>query len=290
MLDFVLSYTGGLAEQNEIDFYDAARAMMGFQRSLALVTHLVLNGEIIAQATALKGAQIISSAPEEGSWKVAASVAIAIFTIGSVGRDSPIGYITTSVFDYVLLNSMGFHVDYNKTFQEQYHDYLSSKKITPEKLDSLTEKVETSIADIHRPLYASQTATTGRIESIVGHSAPRKIGPDMSVLTYEYLSTNIVSDNEETIIGVVSSYNMNTFKGRIFVYTEERPIPFELNEGARSRRNIALITESLRANASGTDEHEGIIEMRGYRVESKSGRLKLVRVVAVGDGTGRDLF
>ena len=50
MATFTLSYVGSEASHAEIDFYDVARAMLGFQRSLALTVHLVQNGEIITQA------------------------------------------------------------------------------------------------------------------------------------------------------------------------------------------------------------------------------------------------
>ena len=51
-----LSYSGLLADRSEIDFYDVSQALVGFQLSLALTTHLILNDEIIVQAPSLKGA------------------------------------------------------------------------------------------------------------------------------------------------------------------------------------------------------------------------------------------
>lgn len=54
MTDIKLKFEGNLSDNHVLDFYDAARAMMGFQRSLALTTHLVVNGEIITQAPSLK--------------------------------------------------------------------------------------------------------------------------------------------------------------------------------------------------------------------------------------------
>ncbi|WP_455750023.1 DUF7946 domain-containing protein [Rhodobacter capsulatus] len=56
-MEIKLSYTGRTAEAHQLDFYDAAQAMVGFQRSLALTAHLVINGTIITQAPSLKGAK-----------------------------------------------------------------------------------------------------------------------------------------------------------------------------------------------------------------------------------------
>jgi hypothetical protein len=62
---FSLVFEGEEADTNRLDFYDAADALTGFQRSLALTTHLMLNGEIIVQAPSLRGARIYLDVPEQ---------------------------------------------------------------------------------------------------------------------------------------------------------------------------------------------------------------------------------
>jgi hypothetical protein len=110
---FTLTYEGNLAEERIIDFYDVAQALTGFQRSLALTTHLVLNGEIITQAPALKGARTFALPPEEGSWKfgVLLTTASVIYTLGTAPRETAIGNIVASAYDYLISETMGFHVD-----------------------------------------------------------------------------------------------------------------------------------------------------------------------------------
>lgn len=76
ILNITLTYTGRAANRNEIDLYDVGQALVGFQRSLALTTHLVLNDEIITQAPALKGAQIIALPAEEGNSRIYLSRAL----------------------------------------------------------------------------------------------------------------------------------------------------------------------------------------------------------------------
>jgi len=286
VLQFTLSYDGGLADNNAVDLYDGARALAGFQRSLALVTHLALNGEIITQAPSLAGAQIISHAPEEGSWKVVATVVAGVFAVTSVGKDSPMGQLVTSIYDYVLYETMGFHVDYSKTLQQQIAEHEREKKITREKLDSLMEKTESSIADMHRPIVASKTATGGHVSATRDHVPPQPLGPEMSDLTYEYIVQSVRSEEELDIVGVVSSYNINTFKGRIFVFEEQRPIPFELLLDARTRRNVNLITESLRRNADNQQDPSAAIILRAHRVETRNGRLKTLLVTEVSQARG----
>jgi hypothetical protein len=130
-----LSYSGLLADRSEIDFYDVSQALVGFQRSLALTTHLILNDEIIVQAPSLKGAQILAFPTEQGSWKFAAAIITAgtiAYQLGTAPRDTPLGHLVSSAYDYVISESLGFHVDYTKTIGQQYEEMQKAKKITPD--------------------------------------------------------------------------------------------------------------------------------------------------------------
>ncbi|WP_456299375.1 DUF7946 domain-containing protein [Methylocystis borbori] len=88
---FDLAFQGGSTDKHVIDFYDVAYALMGFERSLALTVHAVLNDEVITQAPALRGAQIFASPPESGSWKLTAVVVTGlgtgIYALGTAPKD-----------------------------------------------------------------------------------------------------------------------------------------------------------------------------------------------------------
>ena len=288
MTDIKFKFDGNISDNHVLDFYDASRAMVGFQRSLALTTHLVLNGEIIMQAPALKNAEILATTPAPGSWEVVASVIGAARVMGTAGRDTPLGHMLYSVYDFVIANTLGFHVDYEKSLYQTYKESLTERRITPEKLDSLMEKTESSIADMHRPLIASKSATRARLFSF-DHSGPKQIGPELSELTYDYVARTI--KREETIkhSGLVSSYNINTFKGRIFLPQEGRPIPFELEDSAKKFQQVNLITSSLQSNATERSGEKGSIVVHGRRLESSTGRLKALMVQEVSKPVAIDL-
>lgn len=281
-MEVILTYDGNTATKHAIDLYDAAKALEGFQRSLALVTHLAMTGKVITKATALSDAHILSFPPESGSWKTAAFVVGAAFTVGSVGKDSPVGQIVTSVYDYVLNETMGFHVDYNKTLQQQYEEHFSHRKITSDKIDSLMEKTESSIVDIHRPIFYSGSATRADIQSRPLPSSPiKKIGPDMSMLTYEYIAKTERSDDTKSFTGSVSSYNINTYRGRFFSVEHGRPIPFELMESAKTINNIDSITSSLRLSAAKRNDPRALITLKAHTIETSTGRLKIFHVIGI---------
>jgi hypothetical protein len=278
-----LSYTGGLTNSNEIEFYDIAHALIGFQRSLALTTHLVLNDEVIIQAPALKGATILAKIPEDGSWKFTAAVMVTIYTLGTAPKDTPIGHLISSAYDYVVSEALGFHVDYDKTLGQQYNELHGNGdiKVLPQhRFDSVVEKCEPAIKDMHRPISASETATQAKIRSSVDGVIHTFQHP-LTLQTYEYLAYTERTDRLFTLRGRVSSYNSNTFKGRMYLATEGRPIPFELDPSARGSQSVATIIESLRLNAQRQHDRVGEIEFKAFRNLARSGRLKSLYVTEV---------
>jgi hypothetical protein len=286
MAEFTLNYVGHDASRGEIDFYDVAQAMLGFQRSLALTMHLVQNGEIITQAPSLKNGRIFVTPPKEGSWEV---VAVAVFSAIGIAagapRDTAGGRLTRQVYDYVLRSVLGEDADFDDTFGDDFSALLEEKSIGEAKLDSLIEKAEPAIVAMHRPLIWSQTAQRGGV--YFNGSRDQQIGPRLSAETYEYATRTREIEVPQNFEGMVSSYNSNTFKGRIYIPDEGRPIPFELSESTRAREDIDKIASSLRANALDRRNWVGEIGVRGFRRVSSSGRLKSLYIVQVEDSVLR---
>jgi len=250
--EFRLTYSGETADEGVLEFYDASVSLVGFHRSLALTTHLVLNNEIITQAPALKGAQLLVKAPAKGSWEITTVlilIASGVYKLGTLKSDTPIGHLISSAYDYVISETLGFRVDYNKTLGQQVEELKEAggkapPGLAPVRLDSLIEKCQTAIKDMHRPIVFSRSAKSGAIVSKIS-SEQRVIGTTLNAETFDYVSFETLSDSSEQFMGHVTSYNINTFKGRIYVPSIGRPIPFTVLERARHERSIALICESL---------------------------------------------
>jgi len=291
-IQFELSYAGSTSDAHEIDLYDVSQALVGFQRSLAITTHLILNGEIITQAPSLKGAEIYAFPSEEGSWKIKAGIfilgtATTAYHVATAPNNTPLGHLVYSAYDYVISESLGFHVDYNKSLGQLYEENkeknIKLPMVREAQLDSVIEKCSVAITEIHRPIYKTKTADTARISTYID-SRKIPLNPTFSFETFQYIIEEFTEEEVGIIQGFVSSYNSNTFKGRIYVPEEERPISFVLSESTRKEVCIQLIVDSLRANA-----------LRGYNVESmqiyckvqkittKSGHLKRYKVLAVSE-------
>ncbi len=285
MINFTLEYAGRDADDHKIDFYDVAHAIIGFQRSLAITTHLVLTGEIITKAPSLQNARILTAPPQEGSWKITAIIVGAVFTAGTAPKDTPIGHLIHSAYDYVISESLGFHVDYEKSLGQQYELLKKRPESTipileQSKMDSAIEKCEGAINDMHRPIWKSQTASTAELIYHIGPEE-KKFEHPLTIETYDHIRFTRTESESHRISGRVSNYNINTYNGRIFLPEERRPIPFILADTAKSRQNIGLITNSLTMNARNRLRQEGTISCIAYRNLSRTGRLKSLIIIEV---------
>jgi len=277
-IDFTLSFFGNDADRHEIDFYDAAQALHGFQRSLALTTHLIVNGEIITQAPALKNARVLVRPIDEGSWKVTAIILAGIGAAATAPRDTPLGHLIYSTYDFIVSESLGFHVDYEKplgvSFEEIQQSNSDLKVPKQHQLDSLAEKCQFSLTEIHRPISHSASAQSALITTTI-HQDAKEIGGPFTQETYDFIKETVTSEEPEIIEGYVSSYNRNTFKGRVYVSSVGHPVGFELTEHCQSVGRVELIVRSLTDSAIGNrDEAFGRVYMKVIRVTSRSGALK----------------
>ena len=280
---FDLSFEGQEADDHLLDFYDAAQAMVGFQRSLAITTHLVVNGSVITQAPALKNAKIYSEPPKSGSWEATAIILTGLaggaFALGTAPKDTPLGHLISSAYDYVVSQTLGFHVNYEESLGQTLEHFKRQNPQTPQaalretQFDSIIEKCEVPIRDMHRPIVFSETAGRALITSNVSGSVVQ-VGPALDEETFAYVSTTNRGERPQPYEGWVSSYNINTFKGRIYVPDFGRPIPFTLAEEMRTARKVALITTSLNSNARDRLHEDGRRYFEAFRNESSSGRLK----------------
>jgi hypothetical protein len=284
---FELAYDGSTSEGHVIDFYDVSRALIGFQRSLALTTHLVLNDEVITQAPSLKGAYILCLPAEPGSWKMTATVALSlvggVWAIGTAPKDTPLGNLVSSAYDYVVSESLGFHVNYDKTLGQQFEEAKKSgapvKELKQERFDSVIEKTESAIKEIHRPIVKSGTAQTG---VIVDTTAKRRslVGQEFNEETFDYMSATETDPESIVLTGRVSSYNINTYHGRIYLGNHLRPVPFELDESAQRFQDVSLIVNSLANNARSLRNGRDI-KFVAYIKRSRNGRIKSLFVTSV---------
>lgn len=284
-ITFTIQFTGKESDAHLIDFYDVARALEGFQRSLALTTHLVVNGEIITQAPALKGARILARPPEDGSWKTTAVVLAGIYSATTAPMDTPLGHVVHSIYDLLISESLGFHVDYEKSLGQLYEEHkkkkIESPRVEQHQIDSLIDKCASSISEIHRPIYKNKTALQANIFSSVG-AQTRPVGASFTFETFQYMNEEFTEEVPEIIEGKISSYSSNSFTGRVYVSSEGWAVPFDISESGRTEQNIRLLVTSLSVNAvKEFDSEWSSVYCWVLKTKSRSGRLKRYVIVDV---------
>lgn len=290
-LEFV--FKGNDAQAGRLQFYDGSQALVGFERVVSLTNHLLLNAEIITQSPSAKGFEVFLLPPEEGSWKAVLAVVFATaLTVGVASKDSALGYLAVSALDYVIKESLGFEVDFDETLGPQiekaFEDKIIPQNLGEDRFDSLIEKVEPGLRQCHRPIVFSESATNAQVNWITG-SRRGALDGFFDAETYEYIARTIRSSDLQDFVGSVSSYNMNTFRGRIYIESMQRTIPFELSEAARGSKAQALIAGSLYENTVRSGVFSNQVVLRGFRNDSVNGRLKSVYVVEVNSRRGLQL-
>ncbi|MBI4438196.1 hypothetical protein HY631_04560 [Candidatus Uhrbacteria bacterium] len=292
-----LSFDGADASRQELDLYDVSVAMQGLHRTLAITTHAVLNGEIITQAPALKGASIRARPPTPGSWELVvavlglvgtgtAGVVGAAFALTTTGRDNPLGHVLFSAYHAVIKTTLGFDVDYEKPLLASYQEYKQKLRdaglpdtamphvLRDAQIDSIAEKVEVAVLNVHRPIFETGTAERARLLAQV-EGQQLLIGQELTAATAEYLQHTNRVDGIRVDDGVITSYNANTFKGRVYVPGKQRPIPFVIDEKARGSNEIAQVAASLQRFATDPKGPRVEVSFFGSELQSRSGRLKM---------------
>ncbi len=287
-LPIELKYSGELADDHQIDLYDYSQALYGLERSLALTTHLILHDEVITQATALRGARIICEAPRPGSLTILAGICMAgaaLYKLGTLKQDSPLGHLVYSAYDYVVHKVTGQDLDYDKSLRKLYEEGQEANRLdvslpTESKFDSLAEKLESPLTKLHRPIIQSETAESAELIFPSGGSKKHsliKLDRD----SYGRIKYRSRSEEISVIRAKVSVFNPNTFNGRMFVPSEGRTIPFYLTHAGRSSEAFNLIGESYSKNLNDRDDEDALLEFDVLTTRSKLGRLTKYSVIKV---------
>ena len=166
-------------------------------------------------------------------------------------------------------------------YEEAKAKRLTLHPVTQSQADSLIEKCENAIQEMHRPIYMSQTAESAEISCTLNNQ-DHQLHRNLDMESYNFIHQTRQADAPEEVEGRISSYNVNTFKGRIYVPAFGRPISFELAPKARTRDAARVITTSLHHNATNQGSVSGsVVHAVVLRNTSKTGHLKRLTVTAI---------
>ncbi|MND88826.1 hypothetical protein D3C87_920970 [compost metagenome] len=240
-------YEHGSANTGRLDLYDASVALNGISRSLSIVTHAFLNGEVRTHGDAARGAKFYINTPKRGSFIFEATVFFGSAIAGGV------------FYDFV---KYAFNEAVGKLDQDDNHSKSLLKRIEPT-IGELPAVLESPLYDLHRPIRKEHeiTLTTSR---------PR--GEVLSVFDKEtslYLFPTTINA-PHPIIGNVTKYNSLTGWGRFYDSIEERTISFNISLDS-SEYQRSLITWSLHEHNLG---RPGTLYFKANAVVTPNGKIK----------------
>lgn len=264
-LELKISYDGGSASEGMLDIYDAGVSIHGLSRSLAITTHAFIHkGEIRRRAERARGAKIYIAPPRHGSFEELVKIVL------SHDAASAIGYSVAAAafWDFLkwtwnaaLGKSCNPETPYVKRIADRTEPFIGE----------MATALESSMADLHRPIESDEKMTIDVIRPRVGSIVT------LDHETLQYVSTRTESEVIEDVSGNVTKYNILSGFGRFFDDGEGRTVSFDIDQdmGADEKR---LLTWSMDQRNQG---HEGKLLIDVVRVLNARNELKRYRVSAV---------
>lgn len=186
-----------------------------------------------------------------------------------------------SMYDYVVSESLGYHVDFNKSLGQLAEEAKSKQQKLPDikehQVDALIEKCSRAITEMHRPIVKTETATHCLISGNYTGRQELPLNARLTRESYDFIHETVTAKAPNVFEGRISSYNANTFKGRIYIAAMGRPVAFELEPHARSNRSVQVVTTSLFHNALKQFQEQGsLVHIVAFENKSKTGMLKII--------------
>lgn len=246
-LKIIFKYEKGIADKGLLDLYDASVALNGISRTLSIISHAFINGEVRKQGDTVHGAKIYISTPKKGSF-----IYEALIYIG--------GVVSSGVFydfiKYTLNEAVG------KFDSTENLSVALAKRIEPT-LGELPVVLEHPLLDIHRPIKKEKEIT-------LKVSRPKgEVLASLDSDTYNYLLPKTVNI-DYTIIGNVTKYNSLTGWGRFYDIKEKRTIPFCIKPTFTDYER-SLITWSLHEHNM---QREATVYINARAVKAPNGKVK----------------
>lgn len=262
-----IRYEGGLADQNALPGYDGATSIDGITRAVHIALHAYMTGEIISRATALKRASVLLRPARQGSF-IFELVALIEQYPATTGAAGAIG--APMLYDFLKtafrratgsLDAEPETTSLRKIYERKEPPPL---KVPPVDFDELSEVLEGSLQDAHRPIGGGGTIGTISIGS------PRQELVKFDENTKDWVNTREEAVRLEAVRGNITRYNALSRNSRVFVDQLQRVVPMRPDADFPAG-NLSLLTWSLHGSNVGTPSK---LDMEVRRISSASGKVK----------------
>lgn len=262
-----IRYEGGLADKNYLPGYDGATSIDGITRAVHIALHAYMTGEATTRATALKNSSILLKPARQGSFIFDLVLLLEAYPATSGAATA---LAAPMLYDFLktafrratgALDAEPENPSLRKLYSRKDPPPL---KRHPVDFDELSEVLEGSLQDAHRPIGGD-----GTIGSItIGSSRHELVTFDE--VTKDWVNTREEAINLELLRGNVTRYNTLSRNSRVYVDQFEKVVPMRPDADC-SPANLALLTWSLHGSNVGDPNK---LDMRVRRVSSASGKVK----------------
>ena len=222
---FAVKFDGGLeAKNHQMNLYDLSVALKGIHRSFTIIGNFIQTDQIITRVPDAKDISVVTTPLHKGSLLIYVTLILsgAVY-VGSLTKQSVLGHLTWSCYDYLVKKMTGRGVDPDKSI---FYNWYSEKGDPEPRIDSLIHKTESSLIEMHRPIFTESAAS-------ILITPPRDFSSlEFNANTYDAINNIIVYPDSTLFYGRTSSFNANTQTGMVYIDSEKRAVPFEFDKNA----------------------------------------------------------
>jgi hypothetical protein len=258
-MEIRVSFGGGDAEQHRIRAQEGSVALEGVARSIILISHFIVEGEVRKRAPFSENARLYLTHTRPGSFDTLFNLAIENPVAVAVGITAA-GVVTSLVCDLMK------HAYGKLTGKEQAFETPAAQQINETRggdLEALVDAVEPSLIRAHNII------NNGVVN--INIFQDQKSIARFDEETKRYIETTIVEPNPLTKRVSVGAYNANSRYGRIYDASIGKTIPFLVHRDAEARTSTN-VAQSLQLYASKRNNPD--VNVKYLRSVDLEGRVK----------------
>jgi hypothetical protein len=262
-LQFIIRYTGGSADDNRLDLYDASVSIAGFAKALSITTYALLNkGKVKRHGDATKGVDFLLHPSRRGSFIELVSI---VFDNGAVQ------IVGTTIITAVFWDFINYTWEQATGRDSQIHEPRTRAILNnnPSYIEEVTSSLEAPLRDIHRPIASDNNI-------VIEIRRPRTgVVLEFNRETLDFVMSEEDPEVVENILGNVTKYNNISGIGRFYDNDLARTVSIHSKRLTDEQKKV--LTWSL--HDSNGDFAAGKIKIDVKRRLSRSGSVKQYIVV-----------
>lgn len=258
-IKFILKYTGGKADDNVLDLYDAATSMHGLAKALAITSYSLINdGKVRRRADSIPNVDFYLQPSKKGSF-------IEIVTI--IFQNPAVQVLGSSVLAAAFWDFVNFTWKEATGRESTLTEYKTKRLL--ENNETLPEEIshalELPLQQLHKPIQKDKNI-------VIEIKRPRNDVPvvKFNSSTLDYVMSESEPEEVTNIVGNVTKFNILSGIGRFYDDRLGKTVSFH-SSSEIDRETKEILSWSLH---NSNQNRTGKIKIVADAIKSNSGHLK----------------